>query len=226
MRLKIQEKLQLLRKKNGYSQEQLADKLGVSRQTIGKWENGQAFPELSGMILLSELYKVTIDRMVKEDDGCNIPITNQTDMKIGDTVSFLIRAKQKTYAGYGPKVKSSRVEAHDLQYEENDYMYYDTYLGGQCFSGEEAIWVKEKPVWCMNYSGRVIGENFSGDFLKEVLSHVPYYMPYRGPAIYQKGDYSYHCKVNGEFVWFQGDEEIFYNGNKIYECYFHGGIVK
>lgn len=38
--MKLEEKLQLLRKKNGLSQEQLADKLGVSRQTIGKWENG------------------------------------------------------------------------------------------------------------------------------------------------------------------------------------------
>lgn len=36
----LSEKLQLLRKKNGYSQEQLADKLGIARQTVSKWENG------------------------------------------------------------------------------------------------------------------------------------------------------------------------------------------
>lgn len=44
----LQDKLQYLRKKNGYSQEQLADKLCIARQTVSKWENGQAIPELSG----------------------------------------------------------------------------------------------------------------------------------------------------------------------------------
>ena len=42
-------------------------------------------------------------------------------------------------------------------------------LGGECFAGEEVVWLYENPVWSMNYIGRVIGENFSGDFLKEVL---------------------------------------------------------
>jgi len=54
--MKIDEKLQLLRKKNGYTQEELAERLGIARQTISKWENGQAVPELSGLIALSELY--------------------------------------------------------------------------------------------------------------------------------------------------------------------------
>lgn len=59
--MRLEEKLQLLRKRNGYSQEQLSDKIGIARQTISKWENGQAIPELNGLILLSELYGVTID---------------------------------------------------------------------------------------------------------------------------------------------------------------------
>ena len=41
----------------------------------------------------------------------------------------------------------------------------------------------------------------------------------------KNGDYTYHCKVEGEFVWFQGYEEIFYQKEKIYECYFHGGRI-
>ncbi|MDF2822355.1 MAG: helix-turn-helix transcriptional regulator [Clostridiales bacterium] len=218
--------MQLLRKKNGLSQEQLADKLGVSRQTIGKWENGQAIPELPNILQISDLYGVTIDRIVKEDDECNIRFTSKEGVDIKRTIAFLIKAKLRTYAGHGPEIVSSRVASHDLEYKEEDLFYYDTYLGGECFSGEEAIWHHGIPVWCMNYSGRVVGENFNGDFLKEVLSHVPKEMPYRGPAIYKKGDYSYHCKVDGEFIWYQGYEEIFYCDEKIYECYFHGGIVK
>ena len=78
----------------------------------------------------------------------------------------------------------------------------------------------------MNYIGRVTGENFSGDFLKEALLHVPFEKPYRGPDVYFNGDYIYECSVRGEFDWFQGKETIRYKGNEIYECYFHGGLIK
>ena len=88
------------------------------------------------------------------------------------------------------------------------------------------MWFHESPVWSMNYAGRVIGDNFNPDSLREVLLAVPKEMPLRGPEIYTKGDYRYHCKVNGEFIWFQGYEEIFYLNRKIYECYFHGGIIR
>lgn len=224
--MRLEEKLQLLRKQNGYSQEQLADKLGIARQTISKWENGQAVPELNGLILLSELYGVTIDRLVKDDDICNILLNKKADLDTNLIIDFLLRAKRNTYAGAGKEVESSRIASHDFCYEENHYMYYDTYLGGERFSGEEAVWVHKQPVWCMNYSGRVIGEHFSGDFLKEALYQVPADMPYRGPRIFTKGDYHYHCKVEGEFVWYQGYEEIFYRNEKIYECHFHGGIIR
>lgn len=52
--MELKDKLQLLRKQNGYSQEQLADKLGIARQTLSKWENGQAVPELGNLISLAE----------------------------------------------------------------------------------------------------------------------------------------------------------------------------
>ncbi len=48
-----------------------------------------------------------------------------------------------------------------------------------------------------------------GSFLKEVLSLVTKENPYRGPIIYQNGQYKYHCIINGEFKWFQGHEEIY-----------------
>lgn len=221
--MRLEEKLRFLRQKNGYSQEQLADKIGIARQTVSKWENGQAIPELSGLIQISELYGVTIDRLVKDDNGCNVSLQQKADIDVREIVSFLIRAKRNTYAGKGNEVKGSRPASHDFCYEEGNLKYYDTYLGGEKFAGEEAVWLNEKPVWCMNYAGRVLGENFSGDFLKEALYHVPEDMPYRGPAIYTKGDYHYHCKAEGDFIWYQGYEEIFYSNEKIYECRFHGG---
>lgn len=92
--MRLEDKLQLVRKRNGYSQEKLADKIGIARQTISKWENGQAIPELNGLILLSELYGVTIDRIVKDDDECNILLCKNTDIDLNKVISFLIRAKK------------------------------------------------------------------------------------------------------------------------------------
>lgn len=92
------------------------------------------------------------------------------------------------------------MNSHDYHYKDkNGFTYLDSYLCGECFVGEEVVWLCENPVWSMNYVGRVIGENFSGDFLKEVLMQVPAELPFRGPEIYTKGDYHYHCKVDGEF---------------------------
>ena len=141
-------------------------------------------------------------------------------------VDFLIKAKQATYAGKGAETASSRVKSHDLIYREGEYMYYDTYLGGDKFAGEEALWISEIPYWSMNYVGRVTGDDFSGDFLKEALLRVPEDKPFRGPAEYSNGDYSYLCSIDGDYEWFQGKETISYKGNQIYECYFHGGLIK
>ena len=141
-------------------------------------------------------------------------------------VSFLIRAKQATYAGKGAETASSRTGSHDLVYRENNLMYYDTYLGGDKFAGEEALWISDVPYWSMNYVGWVTGSPFSGDFLKEALLHVPEEMPYRGPEKYVNGDYTYSCSVEGDFDWFQGKETISYCGKQIYECFYHGGLIR
>lgn len=142
-----------------------------------------------------------------------------------EKISFLCRAKKTTYAGHGSEVSSSRPASHDLAYSEGDLTYIDTYLGGESFTGEEALWQGGKPLWAMNYSGRVVGQPFSGDFLKEALSHVPEDVPYRGPEYYTDGIYVFTMGVEGDTSWFQGYEQITKDGRLIYELYFHGGTV-
>lgn len=61
------EKLLLLRRQKGLSQEQLADMLDVSRQSVSKWEAQQTLPEPSKIILLSEIFGVSIDQLLKDD---------------------------------------------------------------------------------------------------------------------------------------------------------------
>jgi len=139
---------------------------------------------------------------------------------------FLLRAKRATYAGKGAEAAPSRPQSHDLPFSEGELSYLDTYLGGSHFAGEEAVWRSGAPIWSMNYVGRVIGEGFSGDFLKDALLQVPADRPYRGPAEYTEGDYTYRCRVNGDFGWFHGSETISLRGKCIYECLFHGGSIR
>lgn len=143
-----------------------------------------------------------------------------------EVIQFLIRAKKNTYAGNGAQVAPSRPGSHDLCYEEGSLQYRDTYLGGRLFAGEEALWKSGTPFWAMNYCGRITGEHFSGDFLKLALRNVPATAPYRGPELFRDGGYEYRCMSDGCLEWFQGHEEIRYQGETIYECNFHGGTVE
>lgn len=61
----LSEKIYALRRKNGLSQEQLAEKIGVSRQAISKWEGGLSTPELDKLKALSECFQVTIDELTE-----------------------------------------------------------------------------------------------------------------------------------------------------------------
>ena len=141
-------------------------------------------------------------------------------------IDFLLRAKRATYAGKGPEGAPSRPASHDLHYQEGDLTYIDSYLGGERFAGEEAVWHAGAPVWAMNYVGRVTGEGFSGDFLKAALLRCTPDMPFRGPREYRDGDCLYRCSVTGEFGWFRGTETIAFQGRTVYECLFHGGSVR
>ncbi len=62
----LSEKIIQQRKKNGWSQEELADKMNVSRQAVSKWESAQSTPELEKLLLLSELFGVTTDYLLKD----------------------------------------------------------------------------------------------------------------------------------------------------------------
>ena len=58
--MKLSDKIVRLRKSNGMSQEELADKLGVSRQAISRWEMGTAMPDATNILQLSRLFQVTV----------------------------------------------------------------------------------------------------------------------------------------------------------------------
>ena len=66
--MKLNEKICHCRRKAGLSQEALAERIGVSRQAISKWETGEASPEISKLPLLAQTFGVTADWLLSEDD--------------------------------------------------------------------------------------------------------------------------------------------------------------
>lgn len=64
-------KLFELRKKSGLSQEELADKLGVSRQAVSKWERAEASPDTDNLIALSNLYNISLDELIGKEEVIN-----------------------------------------------------------------------------------------------------------------------------------------------------------
>jgi len=68
MNIEVANRLVNLRKQMGLSQEQLAEKIGVSRQAVSKWERSEASPDTDNLILLARLYNVSLDDLLKTDD--------------------------------------------------------------------------------------------------------------------------------------------------------------
>ncbi len=97
--MKLHDKIYELRKKEGLSQEALAEKLGVSRQSVSKWETGEATPEVSKLLAISKLFGVTTDYLL--DDEAEAPIN--------DTPSFEnLTAPQVEFSSVPEKNKSAK----------------------------------------------------------------------------------------------------------------------
>lgn len=65
--MQLPEKIIHLRKANGWSQEEFAEKMHVSRQAISRWENGTALPDAQNILLISKLFRVTTDYLLNDD---------------------------------------------------------------------------------------------------------------------------------------------------------------
>lgn len=78
------------RKKNGLSQEAVAEKLGVSRQTISKWETGETVPDIYQSKKMARLYNMTLDELIEFDADINEiqEIIDKTDEKIEEKIDW------------------------------------------------------------------------------------------------------------------------------------------
>lgn len=122
------EKLKSIRKQAGMSQEQLAEKLGVSRQAVTKWETEAGIPDIENIMAISALFDISIDEMLSNERGEKKPadylyesITEydidepkRYDMKFGGAKQFLL-------SGYkGEKIRI-RLASNTLSMLQNDF---------------------------------------------------------------------------------------------------------
>ena len=84
----LKENLVMLRKLHGYSQEQIAEKIGISRQAYAKWENGATVPDIDKASCLAKEYGVTLDSLMKTEtvDGVGIVPPAEKGQNIWGTV--------------------------------------------------------------------------------------------------------------------------------------------
>lgn len=91
--MKLFVKIQQLRKQQGMSQEKLAQLLGVSRQSVSKWESGQSLPEVDKIIQLSNIFQVTTDYLLKDvsEEKCIDIFRKEKDVLVPHT-TFTFKA--------------------------------------------------------------------------------------------------------------------------------------
>jgi len=107
MNIEIADRLVKMRKKNGYSQEELADKLGLSRQAVSKWERAEASPDTDNLICLAKLYNISLDDLLNTSDDVDTIIKEQ------------VESEQKTNAGNGESNSSAKEEKENDSNAEN-----------------------------------------------------------------------------------------------------------
>lgn len=145
--------------------------------------------------------------------------------------AFIVRAKANSYVGSAPKSLSYRPFSHDIQFQENDFAYLDSYFGGTDFIGQEVIYYQGQPLWAMNYYGRILVPTLingaqAGHIIKASLSKLYEEGRFLGGFEHTVDDSLYTDTNEGTPASFSGKEWITRQGQQVYELLYHGGMIK
>ena len=108
MNIEIANRLVELRKKNGLSQEELADKLGLSRQAVSKWERAESSPDTDNLICLAKLYNVSLDDLLQTSqdvDEIKEEVREKESEKENSIKELKERLEEKGYAALSEEEK-------------------------------------------------------------------------------------------------------------------------
>ena len=122
------EKLKSIRKQAGFSQEKLAEKLGVSRQAITKWETDTGIPDIENLISISTLFDISIDELLSNEKGTNKPLDflfeSVTEYDIDEPKRYDMKfggAKQLVLTGYDGEKIRVRLASNTLSTLQSDF---------------------------------------------------------------------------------------------------------
>ena len=121
MNVEIAQRLAAMRREKGYSQEELANRLGLSRQAVSKWERAESSPDTGNLIALADLYGVTLDELVRVD----VDIADDVRFEEADKETVVeVTAETITAAAESAAATAARAEAvarvHELKDELKD----------------------------------------------------------------------------------------------------------
>ena len=121
MNVEIAQRLAAMRREKGYSQEELANRLGLSRQAVSKWERAESSPDTGNLIALADLYGVTLDELVRVD----VDIADDVRFEEADKETTVeVTAETITAAAESAAATAARAEAaarvHELKDELKD----------------------------------------------------------------------------------------------------------
>lgn len=150
---------------------------------------------------------------------------------IDGLADFIVRAKAATYVGGGKESQPCRPGSHDLEFRDGPFLYLDSYFGSADFIGEEVVYLEEKPVWAMNYYGRLlVPEKITGmetgQMIKKSLSRLYQQGRFLGGFQHADGRDVYIDTNEGQLDSFTGQEWIERDGVRVYELTYHGGLIK
>jgi hypothetical protein len=143
---------------------------------------------------------------------------------------FILRAKAATYVGGGQHAPPCRLGSHDLKFDDGDWAYLDSYFGGRDFIGEEVVLFLDKPIWAMNYYGRILRADLitpaqAGQVIQASLSLMYSEGRFLGGFEYHHEGFVYNDASEGSVTSFRGRECISRRGETAYELFYHGGLI-
>jgi len=152
-------------------------------------------------------------------------------MNFNELNAFIVRAKAATYVGGGEHTDPCRTGSHDLRFCEGEWEYIDSYFGGTDFIGEEVVYFAGKPVWAMNYYGRILRNDLlngaqAGQMIKTSLSRMYEEGRFLGGFEHTEEDLTYVDASAGAADSFHGREFIRRGQDVAYELLYHGGLIK
>jgi hypothetical protein len=148
-----------------------------------------------------------------------------------DLERFIARAKHATYVGGGKKLLPYRLGSRDLQYDEGEWVYHDSYLGESNFIGQELVYYRHEPIWGMNYFGYILKPDRitaaqAGQVIMASLGRLYQEGRFLGGFAHVVDRFRYVDTNDGDVRRFTGKEHIDEDDQVVYELVYHGGEIR